>query len=193
MSKRHNGSRAESTPALQRAAHAGLKRADTLQDPPCERKRGGEEFFFLLFFCADTPTGRGGETHKTSSGGRSFDEGIRRACLLALLIIAAGTLFSVEHLLDEGSSGLQREGGQKGQSGAADLPNPTPCSKTCAFLPLGRGPVVFCAVVVVLLFFSFIKKKKNQPSYKALIRTCEEKTYACQTAGVHRLTVAVIE
>lgn len=43
MSKRHNGSRAESTPALQRAAHAGLKRADTLQDPPRERKKGGEE------------------------------------------------------------------------------------------------------------------------------------------------------
>lgn len=152
MSKRHNGSRAESTPALQRAAHAGLKRADTLQDPPCERKRGGEEFlfFFFLFFARTHRQDEGGMRTKRCPGAAPFDEGIPRACLLTLLIIAAGTLFSVEHLLDEGSSGLQREGGQKGQSGAADLPNPTPCSKTCACFLLERSLVVF------LLLFCFV-------------------------------------
>lgn len=125
----------------------------------------GRSFFFVLFFFARTHRqDEGGETHKTSSGGRSFDEGIRRACLLALLIIAAGTLFSVEHLLDEGSSGLQREGGQKGQSGAADLPNPTPCSKTCAFFAFGKRSCCFflCRCCRFVVFF-FYKKKKITP------------------------------
>lgn len=83
MSKRHNGSRAESTPALQRAAHAGLKRADTLQDPPRERKKGGEEGFFFFFARAEAPTGRGGDRGRGAGrgGGGDTQNGVRGTVL----------------------------------------------------------------------------------------------------------------
>lgn len=88
---------------------------------------------------------------KTASGGGRFDEQnstcvftchAHNSCRYIVLCRAPSGR-------GEGSSGLPRAGGQKGQSGAADLPNPTPSAKTCPFLVRGGEFVV----AFVCIFF----------------------------------------